>query len=133
MTVISAQFRTVAGTAASLGTTGGTSVVVDRPDGRAGGLGLGLNGGQLLALAVGGCLCNDLRHTADATGTDLPDFTAAVDVTVGDTGLVTAVAVRVRPLDGDPAAFADLLARAAAGSTVVRSLVAGVPVDVTTG
>lgn len=31
-------------------------------------MGLGFNGGQPLALAIGGCLCNDLRYVAHAMG-----------------------------------------------------------------
>ncbi|MEM7024296.1 MAG: OsmC family protein, partial [Pseudomonadota bacterium] len=36
-----------------------------------GGKGLGFNGGQLLALAIGGCLCNDLRYVAHGLGARL--------------------------------------------------------------
>jgi organic hydroperoxide reductase OsmC/OhrA len=46
--------RSIAGTGASLGWAGARSAVVDRPAGRAGGQGLGFNGGELLALAIGG-------------------------------------------------------------------------------
>ena len=31
-------------------------------------MGLDFNGGQPLALAIGGCLCNDLRYVAHAMG-----------------------------------------------------------------
>lgn len=41
---------------------------MDRPAGKAGGQGLGFNGGEILALAIGGCLCNDLRYVAHARG-----------------------------------------------------------------
>ena len=44
--------------------------MVDRPaDG--GGRGLGFNGGQLLYLAIGGCVSNDLFREAAARGIDL--------------------------------------------------------------
>lgn len=53
------ELRNVAGTEAAMGWAGGHTVVIDRPEGKAGGLGLGFNGGQMLALAIGGCYCND--------------------------------------------------------------------------
>ena len=57
MTKISVQLRGIAGTEASLGWAGARSVVVDHPVGTADDQGWGLNGGQLLALAIGGCFC----------------------------------------------------------------------------
>jgi uncharacterized OsmC-like protein len=42
-------------------------LVVDRPA-DAGGRGLGFNGGQLLYLAIGGCVSNDLFREASARG-----------------------------------------------------------------
>ena len=59
------ELRNIEGTQASMGWAGGHTVVVDRPEGRAGGMGLGFNGAQLLALALGGCFCNDMRYTAE--------------------------------------------------------------------
>ena len=64
MPTATVELRNIAGTQASMGWAGGHTVVVDRPEGRAGGLGLGFNGAQLLALALGGCFCNDLRYAA---------------------------------------------------------------------
>jgi putative redox protein len=61
------EFRNVAGETASIGSAGPYTLVVDRPaDG--GGLGLGFNGGQLLYLAIGGCVSNDLFREAAARG-----------------------------------------------------------------
>jgi uncharacterized OsmC-like protein len=61
------QFRNVAGEAAAIGSAGPYTLVVDRPaDG--GGRGLGFNGGQLLYLATGGCVSNDLFREASARG-----------------------------------------------------------------
>lgn len=48
------ELRNVAGTEAALGWAGSHTIVVDRPEGKAGGRNLGFNGGQLLALAIGG-------------------------------------------------------------------------------
>jgi putative redox protein len=57
------EFRNVAGEAAAIGSAGPYTLVVDRPaDG--GGRGLGFNGGQLLYLAIGGCISNDLFREA---------------------------------------------------------------------
>jgi uncharacterized OsmC-like protein len=59
------EFRNVAGEAAAIGSAGPYTLVVDRPaDG--GGQGLGFNGGQLLYLAIGGCVSNDLFREATA-------------------------------------------------------------------
>jgi putative redox protein len=62
-------FRNVAGEAAAIGSAGPYTLVVDRPaDG--GGRGLGFNGGQLLYLAIGGCVSNDLfREPAPGAST----------------------------------------------------------------
>ena len=47
---------------------------------RTGGRGLGFNGAELLALAIGGCFCNDLRYVANDMGVGLGKI--AVSVTV---------------------------------------------------
>jgi uncharacterized OsmC-like protein len=61
------EFRNVGGEAAAIGSAGPYALVVDRPA-DAGGRGLGFNGGQLLYLAIGGCVSNDLFREADARG-----------------------------------------------------------------
>ncbi|HEY3729206.1 MAG TPA: OsmC family protein [Solirubrobacteraceae bacterium] len=61
------EFRSVHGQAASIGSAGPYTLVIDRPA-DAGGQGLGFNGGQLLYLAIGGCVSNDLFREADARG-----------------------------------------------------------------
>jgi len=53
------EFRNTHGQAASIGSAGPYTLVVDRPA-DAGGQGLGFNGGQLLYVAIGGCVSNDL-------------------------------------------------------------------------
>jgi putative redox protein len=64
------EFRNVAGEAAAIGSAGPYTLVVDRPaDG--GGRGLGFNGGQLLYLAIGGCISNDLFREAATRGIGL--------------------------------------------------------------
>jgi uncharacterized OsmC-like protein len=64
------EFRNIAGEAAAIGSAGPYTLVVDRPAG-AGGRGLGFNGGQLLYLAIGGCISNDLFREAAARGIHL--------------------------------------------------------------
>lgn len=61
------EFRNIGGEAAAIGSAGPYTLVVDRPA-DAGGRGLGFNGGQLLYLAIGGCISNDLFREASASG-----------------------------------------------------------------
>ena len=64
------ETRTVAGRPAAVGSAGPFTLVVDRPaDG--GGDGIGFNGGQLLYLAIAGCVSNDLFREARADGISL--------------------------------------------------------------
>jgi len=57
----------LAGTATALGWARGHTVVIDRPS-DAGGQDLGFNGGELLHLAVAGCVSNDLFREARVLG-----------------------------------------------------------------
>jgi organic hydroperoxide reductase OsmC/OhrA len=130
MSTIDAKFSTLPGTAAAVGVTGRHTVVVDRPEGRAGGRGLGLNGGQLLALAIGGCLCNDVRYVADEQAIAIGGVSVDVSLTLDDTYVTGATArVMVDVPAGVDAAM--LVERAAASSTVVLSLTRGIPIAVT--
>ena len=97
MAEITVQLRNVHGTEAALGWAGSHTLIVDRAEGKAGGKGLGFNGGQLLGLAIGGCLCNDLRYVAHDLGVQL--LSVEVDVTVrleGNPALATAAEIAVR-------------------------------------
>jgi uncharacterized OsmC-like protein len=68
--VFEVETRTVAGRAAAVGSAGPYTLVVDRPaDG--GGDGIGFNGGQLLYLAIAGCVSNDLYREAPGFGIEL--------------------------------------------------------------
>lgn len=62
--------RNVHGRTTAVGAGGSHTLVVDRPE-EAGGGGLGFNGGQLLHLAVAGCISNDLFREAAARGITL--------------------------------------------------------------
>ena len=100
------ELRNIEGTQAAMGWAGGHTIVVDRPEGRAGGMGLGFNGAQLLALALGGCFCNDLRYSAEQMGVRLGKIAVTVTVEMEGTPLATtaaAMTVSCETLDGsDP-------------------------------
>jgi organic hydroperoxide reductase OsmC/OhrA len=132
MTTMTVNLRGIPETEASLGWAGSHSVVVDRPAGKAGGQGLGFNGGQLLGLAIGGCLCNDLYYVAHEMGIRLTSV--AVDVTVtfdGNPLLATSAAVQVAVEAEDKNADIEgLVHRAAAASAVSNSISRGVPVSI---
>lgn len=71
--------------------------MVDRPEGKAGGAGLGFNGGQLLALSIGGCLCNDIRYASHAMGVSVDEIEVDVSLSLeGDPLLATAAEVDIR-------------------------------------
>ncbi|MFK4771890.1 OsmC family protein [Rhizobium sp. ZW T2_16] len=126
------ELRNMAGTEAAVGWAGGHTIVVDRPDGKAGGLGLGFNGGQLLGLAVGGCYCNDLRYIAHDLGVEIGDIAVTVQLELDGAPLVATnavLSVRCTTLDGsDPQTLID---RAWSICTVANSLNRGVPTTLT--
>jgi putative redox protein len=64
------EVRNVDGAVTALGAAGPHTLVVDSPV-TAGGGGRGLNGGQLLHLAVAGCVSNDLFREAAKRGIEL--------------------------------------------------------------
>lgn len=131
MPSITVELRNIAGTGAALGWAGAHTVVVDRPEGRAGGSGLGFNGGELLALAVGGCFCNDLRYAADAMdiGLDQVAVTVLLELS-GEPLLATGATLTVTCTTLDGADPAPVIERATRDSTVANSLIRGVPVTV---
>jgi organic hydroperoxide reductase OsmC/OhrA len=134
MTTITVELRTIEGTQASVGIAGGHTLIVDRPQGRAGGLGLGFNGGQLLGLALGGCLCNDLRSVTAETGVVLGRLHVAVRVDLGgEPPVATAMAVTVDLETPEGCNASDLVARAWTRSTVGQTLLKACPVDLRAG
>ena len=74
---IEVETRNVDGRVTSLGTAGPFTLVVDRPV-EGGGGGLGFNGGQLLYLAVAGCISIDLFREARAAGIELSNVRVKV-------------------------------------------------------
>ncbi|MGZ4115202.1 MAG: OsmC family protein [Actinomycetota bacterium] len=86
------EVRNVDGAVTALGSAGPFTMVVDRPTSVGGG-GLGFNGGQLLHLAVAGCISNDLFREAAAKGIEIRRVVVRVD---GDYSGSPAVSTGIR-------------------------------------
>ena len=131
MTTMSVQLRSIPDTQAAIGSADGHTIVVDRPDGKAGGMGLGLNGGQLLGLAIGGCFCNDLHYVAHDMGIHLASI--AVDVTVAFEGnplIAKSATLHVAVNAADKGAdVSGVIRRAQEVSAVSNSIKRGIPVQ----
>jgi putative redox protein len=63
--------QTLQGGPTAVGAAGTHTLIVDRPV-EGGGRGLGSGGGQLLYLAIGGCISNDLYRQAPNQGSPSP-------------------------------------------------------------
>jgi len=117
MTTMSVQFRSIPDTQAAMGWAEGHTIVVDRPDGKAG-------GGQLLGLAIGGCFCNDLQYVAHDMGVRLASI--EVDVMVAFEGsplLATQASMHVAVTAADKSADVDgVIRRAKEISSVSNSV-----------
>lgn len=128
---VTVEFHSIHGTEAALGSSGGHTLVVDRPAGKAGGRGLGFNGAELTALALGGCFSNDLRYVAHAAGVALGAISVRVTVELtGEPLMITSAALiaSCETLDGsDPQ---ELIERARAVCTVGNSMAKGIPVSI---
>lgn len=132
MPTVRTELRNVAGTEAALGWAGAQTMVVDRPDGVAGGLGLGFNGGQLLALSIGGCFCNDLRFAAHQLGVGLGEIRVSVELDLSGEPLVADGArMVVHCTTADGTNPGDVISRAEKICTVKNSVERGFPVVVT--
>ena len=135
MATVTATVRTLSDTRAAVVRAGTHTLVADRPDGVVGGMGLGFNGAQLLAAAIGGCLANDVRVVAADEGIDLEsvaiDVTVAVDGTSVLDGLRIAGAdLRVELTAAGGADTSRVVERALSISAVLASVRAGFPVEV---
>ena len=131
MSEVVAELRSVPDTEAALGWAGGHTVVVDRPEGVAGGAGLGFNGGQMLALAIGGCLCNDLRYASHELDIAIREISVRVALELDGRPLIVRralVSVDCRTQDGGSAAT--VIDHAVAMSTVANSIGQGFPVQI---
>ena len=71
------ETRNVAGQVTALGSAGQFTLVVDRPI-EVGGGGRGFNGGQLMYLAIAGCISNDLFREALGRGINLDQVVVRV-------------------------------------------------------
>ena len=77
-----------------LGRSGRHTVVVDRPEGKAGGMGNGFSGGELLAFALAGGYANNLQFVAHEMGIAVGAFAVSAEVEVeGD--LITGASIVV--------------------------------------
>jgi organic hydroperoxide reductase OsmC/OhrA len=132
MVEIAFAFSDIAGTEAALGWAGSHTLVADRPDGRAGGRGLGCNGGQLLAL--GGRFCNDLRYVAHERNVarGAIDNQARLDLPGERLVATRAETILTRDTEdgSDPAEVID---RARENGTVSNALTGDVPVGIKQG
>lgn len=105
------ETRSVDGGPTALGWGGSVSLVVDRPA-EAGGGGLGFNGGQLLNLAVAGCISNDLFREAAKRGIRLERVRVTVDSDyAGQPAVSSPIEYSVEiSADANAAAVAELIA-----------------------
>jgi len=128
------EYRLLPGTRATVGRAGTHSVVADRPEGTAGGMGLGFNGGELLALAIGGCFSNDMQALADEMGLSIADLRVTVEIDFdGKPSRATAARMKVECALADGSDPSALIERAKAITTIGNSLRAGIPVDIGAG
>ncbi len=133
MVAMTVELRSVEGTEAAMGWAGGHTIVVDRPDGKAGGLGLGFNGAQLLALAIGGCFCNDLRYVAAEMDVSLSSISVSVTVELdGEPLIATAATMSVQCTVADGSDPTPVIERAQGSCMVSNSLARGIPVSIET-
>jgi organic hydroperoxide reductase OsmC/OhrA len=124
-------YRTLPGTRAAVGVAEHHSVIVDRPEGRAGGMGLGFNGGELLALALGGCLANDLQALAEEMGLVVEDLEISVSLEFdGKPSRTTAANIEIRCNLADGKEPTELIERAKAFTNIGNSVRAGIPVTI---
>lgn len=123
------ETRNVAGQVTALGTAGQFTLVVDRPA-EAGGGGRGFNGGELMYLAVAGCISNDLFREALGRGIKLDRVVVRVDGDfVGDPAVSTEVSYEVELSgDADDEALRDLIDHVDRIAEIPNSLRSGTPV-----
>jgi len=126
------EFRNVAGDATAIGSAGPYALVVDRPAG-GGGRGQGFNGGQLLYLAIGGCVSNDLFREASARGISLSTVRVVVRGDfAGDPAVSEDVSYEVE-VTGNASSeqLRDLVSHVDAIAEIPNSVRRGTPVNLT--
>ena len=113
----------------ALGLAGGHGLAVDRPEGRAGGTGAGFNGGNLLCLALAGCLANDLHYAAEELGEQVADLQVTAEIRLaGQPARVVGAHLACRCVLASGAPPEAVIARARDISTVVHSLEPAFPI-----
>ena len=116
-----------------MGWAGSHTIVADRPAGKAGGLGLGFNGAELLALAIGGCYCNDLRYVAHHRGVAIDAIAVRVTLNLdGEPVMATSAEMVVTCKTRDGSDPTRIVEEAAASCMVSNSISKGVPVSIST-
>lgn len=94
-------------------------------------MGLGFNGGELLALAIGGCFCNDVQALADEMGFAVADLRVSVEVDfAGQPSRARGARMSVECSLAGGADPSELIERARALTTIGNSLIAGIPVEI---
>jgi organic hydroperoxide reductase OsmC/OhrA len=126
---VSLEFHGVPGSQAGEAQVGRHTLVADRPEGVAGGQGLGFNGAELLSAALGGCFWNDLHYAAAQQGVVLSRVEVAVETTLTGAPLrVTAATIRARVEAGSTEQSRACFEAACRESTIANSLLGAVPV-----
>jgi len=123
------ELRTVDGGPTALGWAGPFSLVADRPASAGGGH--GFNGGQLLYLAVAGCISNDLFREAATRGIALTRVAITVDGDFpgrGEASTPIAVDIGLEG-DADREALDDLLEEVWQIAEIPRSIREGTAVE----
>jgi putative redox protein len=94
------EVRNVQGAVTAIGAAGPFTVVIDRPQAVGGG-GLGFSGGELLHLAVAGCISNDLFREANGRGIALARVMVSADGQFGgDPAVSSGIAYKIE-VSGD--------------------------------
>jgi organic hydroperoxide reductase OsmC/OhrA len=128
------EYRVLPGTRAAVGRAATHSVIADRPKDKAGGMGLGFNGGELLALAIGGCFCNDMQAFADDMGLTIADLRVSVSLDfAGEPSRARSARMDVECALADGADPGELIERAKRITTIGNSLRTGFPVEIANG
>ena len=131
MPTVNVSLNNVAGTEAAMGWAGSHTIVADRPVGIAGGLGLGFNGAELLALAIGGCFCNDLRYVAHKRGVVIDEICVGVTLNLeGEPIVATSAEMIVACKTRDGSEPTQIVEEAKASCMVSNSISMGVPVSI---
>lgn len=126
------RFLNLPGTRAGIGRAGARTLIADRPEGVAKGEGLGFNGAELLASALGGCFWNDLHYAAETRGIVLGHTEVDAEVTLAGTPLrVVRAHIRAQVVADTSAHAREAFEAARAESSIANSVMAAFPVAFT--